>query len=61
MSQESKDTEILELSLKALSARFDMFIDECMVDGKPVQPSMGAVMKARSFLPPDYKHAYTKR
>ena len=57
----SDDTRILELSLTKLSLAFDHFISECMEDGKPRQPTMQALMRARGYLPPYCVHAYKKK
>jgi len=55
------DVKILELSIKKLSESFDEFICECVdKDGKPKQPTMQAIMKAKGYLPPYCAHAFKK-
>lgn len=53
--------EILELSLKAMSNALNELIKECKDDGKPKQPSYGAIMKASGYLPPYCSEALSKK
>jgi len=54
--------EILELPLKAMSNALNELIKECKDnDGKPKEPTYGAIMKASGFLPPYCSEALSKR
>jgi len=56
------DSKILEISLLKMSEAFNEFIAECMTsDGLGKTPSMGALMKARGYLPPYCDKAHKKR
>jgi len=55
------DPLILELALRKLSKAFDEFISECTENGKPKQPSMQALMKAKGYLPQYCENAFRKK
>lgn len=56
------DTVVLELSIRAMSKAFNEFIGKCLdAEGKPKQPTIQAMMKARGHLPPYCDKALSRR
>lgn len=54
--------DIEKRALRALSLAFDNFIDACLNDdGKAQAPTNVDIAKARAYLPPYCKHAYSKK
>jgi hypothetical protein len=50
------------LALRKLSEAFDRFVGACLDEsGNPRMPSQQDIAKARAYLPPYCKHAYTKK
>lgn len=45
-----------------MTKHLDELVDACLTgDGKPKEPTVGAISKARAYLTPDCKHAYSKK
>ena len=46
------EKQILEIAIKKLTVAFDEFVGDCLdEEGKPKQPSMQALYRARGTLP----------
>ena len=56
------DTKVLELALLKISEAFDEFVGACTDDrGQPKQPDINHLMKAKGYLPPYCKNAFSKK
>lgn len=50
-----------EIALRKLSEAFDAFVSACIDEsGKPKAPTQQALAKAKGYLPPYCKNAYSK-
>lgn len=57
-AEKSDEVRLLEMALKAVSARFDEFIGNCLdANGNIVAPAKKDLMRARACLPPGCKHS----
>jgi hypothetical protein len=55
------DIKVLALAAGVVSAALDELVGACLDgDGKPMAPDRGALMRARSMLPPTCEHALKK-
>ena len=55
------DVKVLDADVAVVSRALDDLVGACTnADGKPCTPDRGAVMRARSMLPPACKHALKK-
>jgi len=57
----AEDVKVLEVAAAVMSRALDELVGACIGDdGKPKAPDRGALMRARSMLPPACKHALKK-
>jgi hypothetical protein len=62
LAREAADVAVLEAALAVLSRALDDLAGACIdADGKPRAPDRGALMRARSMLPPACTHAFAKK
>lgn len=55
------DVRVLETAVAVVSRALDALVGACLdADGRPCAPDRGAVMRAKSILPPVCKHAFKK-
>lgn len=56
------DLFILKTALNLMTKHLDELVDACLTaDGKTKEPTAGAISKARGYLTPDCKHAYSQK
>lgn len=57
----TEDVKVLVAAVAVMSRALDELVGACLGDdGKPKAPDRGALMRARSMLPPACKHALQK-
>jgi len=62
MNGDGNDLFILKTALNLMTRQLDELVDACLTeDGKPKEPTVGAISNARGYLTPACKHAYPKK